>query len=252
MTVFRFYARPLWSHDLASSLARAASSVGDGVEIVVFPPYPYLDLVRAALGESGIALGAQDLSSEPNGALTGEVSAEMLLDIGATWVLVGHSERRQKLGESDGLVADKLVMALESGLHVVLCVGETLEERNAGRESAIVERQIGAALANIPPTHLERMVIAYEPIWAIGTGVVATPKDAAGAHAAIREALASRYDSALARETRIVYGGSLAPGNAKALFAESGVDGGLVGGASLKASDFLAICSAAMIGVGAR
>ncbi len=240
------------ARDLAAALSRGAASVVGGSDIVVFPPFPYLSQVRCDLGESGIMLGAQDLSSEANGALTGEVSAEMLLDIGATWVLVGHSERRQKISESDALVADKLIMALESGLKAVLCVGETLDERRAGREAEVVARQVASALKSIAPAQMEQVVVAYEPIWAIGTGVVATPSDAAGAHAAIREALVSRYDSGLARETRIVYGGSLAPGNAKALFAEPGVDGGLVGGASLKAADFLAICSAALIGVGAR
>ncbi len=230
---------------LASAVALGAPACQGAVDIVVFPPFPFLERVARALGDSGVELGAQDLSSEANGARTGEVSAEMLRDVGASWVIVGHSERRQHLGETDARVADKLLMALESGLRCVLCVGESLEQRKANREAEVVGSQVAAALAAIPAAQVHSVVVAYEPIWAIGTGVVATPQDAEAAHGAIREALTSRYDSALARETRVVYGGSLAPGNAKALFARPGVDGGLVGGASLKAPDFLAICSAA-------
>lgn len=237
---------------LVAALVAGCGDLAEGVEIVVFPPFPYLDLVRRSLGESEISLGGQDLSNDANGALTGEVSAEMLLDSGAQWVLVGHSERRQRMGECDALVADKLLMALESGLSSVLCVGETLEQREAGSSSRVISAQIVSALDHVHPAQFQRVVVAYEPIWAIGTGVVASPQDAADAHAAIRDALTSRYDSALARETRVVYGGSLAPGNAKALFAQPGVDGGLVGGASLKAPDFLSICSAAAFGVAAR
>jgi triosephosphate isomerase len=230
---------------LAEQVVAGCGDASRAAEIVVFPPYPYLERVARVIGGSTVALGGQDLSSEANGARTGEVSAEMLLDVGASWVIVGHSERRQKLGESDAVVADKLSMALESGLKCVLCCGETLEERKARREAEVVARQVAAALGGVSASQMERIVIAYEPIWAIGTGVVATPEDAEAAHRAVRATLASRYDSRLARESRVVYGGSLAPGNAKALFARPGVDGGLVGGASLKAPDFLAICSAA-------
>lgn len=236
---------------LARQLGEAASPLRRSVDMVVFPPLVYIEAVAEVIQETGIVLGAQDVSSEANGALTGEVSAEMLTDMGVQWVLVGHSERRQRIGENDELVADKLMMALESGLNVVLCVGETLEQRKAGEAHRVVAKQLGSALAAVSASHLANMVIAYEPIWAIGTGVVATPQDAQDAHEGIRQVLISRYDSQLALATRVVYGGSLAPGNAKSIFAVPGVDGGLVGGASLKAPDFLSICSAAAVGIAA-
>lgn len=240
----------------STSIALAQHVVGGctgagHAEIVIFPPLVYIDCVSSVVRDTPVELGAQDLSSEVNGALTGEVSAEMLTDLGVQWVLVGHSERRQRIGESDDLVADKLLMALESGLKVFLCVGETLEQRKSGEAQHVVARQLTSALASVPALHLPRMVIAYEPIWAIGTGVVATPADARSAHEGIRKVLADRYDPQLASETRVVYGGSLAPGNSKAIFEQPGVDGGLVGGASLKAPDFLAICSSVKIGIGA-
>ena len=236
---------------LATALAAQWTEGSSSVDVVLFVPFPYLESVARMIASSALALGAQDLSSEANGALTGEVSAEMLTDLGVTWVLVGHSERRHRIGESDALVAEKLAMALESGLSVVLCVGENLEQREAGHAHEVVARQLHSALAQIAREDLDRVVIAYEPIWAIGTGIAATAVDAAEAHREIRACLASRYDSELASGIRIVYGGSLVPGNAKTIFASLGVDGGLVGGASLKVHDFLSICSAAMIGVSA-
>lgn len=243
--------------DLASGAALAhalVSGTRDGagdVDVVVFPPFPYLDSIGGILSGSAIALGAQDLSSEANGARTGEVSAEMLLDLGVRWVLVGHSERRHRLGESDALVADKLAMALESGLSVVFCVGETLAQREAGQAHAVIAKQLESALHRLSADSVREIVIAYEPVWAIGTGVAATAGDAREAHREIRSFLTSRYDSELASGIRIVYGGSLVPGNAKTIFAEPGVDGGLVGGASLKAGDFLSIRSAAATGIAA-
>ncbi len=243
--------------DLASGEALARTVGAECVpglgslDVVVFPPFPYLQSVGGALQGSAIELGAQDLSSEANGALTGEVSAEMLMDLGVAWVLVGHSERRHRLGESEALVEEKLTMALESGLSAVLCVGETLEQRRAGRAHEIVRHQLTSALHRLSADFAREIVIAYEPVWAIGTGVAATASDAREAHHEIREFMSSRYDSELASGVRIVYGGSLVPGNAKTIFAELGVDGGLVGGASLKAGDFLSICSAATIGIAA-
>lgn len=243
--------------DLASSAALAHAltapqgDADESIDVVVFPPFPYLQSVGALLSASTIALGAQDLSSEANGARTGEVSAEMLRDLGVRWVLVGHSERRHRLGESDALVAEKLAMALESGLSVVLCVGETLAQREAGEAHAVVAKQLGSAFHRLSAESVGEIVIAYEPVWAIGTGVAATAGDAREAHHEIRSFLTSRYDSELASGVRIVYGGSLVPGNAKTIFAEPGVDGGLVGGASLKAGDFLSIRSAAAIGIAA-
>lgn len=234
---------------LAQAFAAQWKESADAVDVVVFPPYPYLHSIGRVIDGSFIALGAQDVSSEVNGALTGEVSAEMLVDIGVKWVLVGHSERRHRLGESDSLVAEKFSMAIESGLSVVLCVGETLDQRSAGRTHEVVAHQLTSACERLSADTLGRVVIAYEPVWAIGTGVAATAKDAEDAHREIRAFIGSRYDSELASGIRIVYGGSLVPGNAKTIFAAPGVDGGLVGGASLKATDFLSICSSAMIGI---
>ncbi len=241
--------------DLATGVALAQAidsrwnQSQDAVDVVLFPPFPYLQAVGRAMSGGVVSLGAQDLSSEANGALTGEVSAEMLTDVGVTWVLVGHSERRHKLCEPNSVVADKFAMAIESGLSVVLCVGETQAERSAGQANHVVGRQLKSAFERVSPESLAKIVIAYEPVWAIGTGVVATPHDAEEAHQEIRGFIGSRYDPELAAGIRIVYGGSLAPGHAKTLFSVPGVDGGLVGGASLQANDFLSICSSAMIGI---
>ena len=234
---------------LAQALATDLKRGSESIDVVVFPPFPYLQSVGRAIDGSAIALGAQNVSSEVNGALTGEVSAEMLLDLGATWVLVGHSERRHRLGEPDSLVAEKFAMAIESGLSVVLCVGETLVQRTTGHAHKTVLHQLASAFECIPADSLARVVIAYEPVWAIGTGVAATAIDAEEAHGVIRGFIGSRYDSELASGIRIVYGGSVVPGNAKTIFAAPGVDGGLIGGASLKSADFLSICSSAMIGI---
>jgi triosephosphate isomerase len=235
---------------LAHAIAAGAAAEWTA-DVVVFPPFPYLLPVAEAIGGSSIMLGAQDLSSEVNGARTGEVSAEMLRDVGASWVIVGHSERRHKIGENEALIADKLSMALGSGLRAVLCVGETREERDAGRAHEVISAQLRSALASVDAVAMDDVVIAYEPVWAIGTGITAQPADAGEAHREIRCALAARYDARLASSVRVVYGGSLVPAAAKSIFAVDGVDGGLVGGASLKAHDFLALCSAAMSGVAA-
>ena len=190
-------------------------------------------------------LGAQDVSPEASGAFTGQVSAGMLLDIGARWTLVGHSERRHGLHESDELVGQKLARALQSGLRVVLCCGETLEEREAGLTDAVNERQIRAALEGLEPGALHSVVIAYEPVWAIGTGVTASLEDAEAAHLAVRSVLGSLYDSEFAASVRIIYGGSMNASNVAEFISSPEIDGGLIGGASLKADDFLAICRAA-------
>jgi len=235
---------------LAHAIAEGKAAEG-AADVVVFPPFPYLLPVAEVLVGSSIALGAQDLSSEVNGARTGEVSAEMLRDVGASWVIVGHSERRHKIGESEALIADKLSMALGSGLRAVLCVGETREERDAGKAHDIIAGQLRSALAAIDAAAMDDVVIAYEPVWAIGTGISAQPADAGEAHREIRSALVARYDARLASSVRVVYGGSLVPATAKSIFSVDGVDGGLVGGASLKAHDFLALCAAATVGVAA-
>ena len=238
--------------DRAGAVALASdvcARLGDtpGVEVAVFAPFPYLLEVANAIESSGsrVRLGAQDVSDHDNGAFTGEVSAAMLLDCGVKAVLTGHSERRHIIGESDELVGAKTRKALDSGLDVILCVGETIEQRKAGETDAVNERQIRAGLAGVAPGDMARVTIAYEPVWAIGTGLTASPQDAQDAHAKIRSLLGSMFSSALAEQTRIQYGGAMKPGNAAELLAQPDVDGGLIGGASLKGEDFAAIVAAA-------
>lgn len=222
----------------------AGLSSGVGVEVVLCVPYPYLDQVARLLQGSCIALAAQDVSAHASGAYTGEVSAAMLREFGCRYVLVGHSERRALHGESDALVAEKFVAAQREGLIPVLCLGETLAERQAGATLLVVRRQLDAVLAVSGVAALRQAVLAYEPVWAIGTGLTATPEQAQEVHRALREHVGG-VDPTLAADLRIVYGGSVKADNAAALFGQPDVDGGLVGGASLNAEDFLAICQAA-------
>lgn len=229
----------------ASELARAVvegTKAIDGVQTIVCPPFPYLPSVAEVVAGSKVALGGQNCHSEASGAYTGEVSAAMLRDVGCKYVILGHSERRHGMHESDGLVNFKVHAALDAGLHVILCVGETLDERKANRMERVFARQVVAALAGLKPDALARVIIAYEPVWAIGTGETATPEQAQAAHAYIRSHLAQIYGAAA---TPILYGGSVKADNAAALFGQPDVDGGLIGGASLKAADFLAIVKAA-------
>jgi len=216
----------------------------DSVDLAVFPPFPYLARVRELLDGSGIAWGAQTVNPLPQGAHTGEVSAPMLVDLGCRYVLVGHSERRTLYGESDEDVAARFAAALEQGIQPVLCVGETLQEREENRTEAVVERQLQAVLDRSGVEAFGKAVVAYEPVWAIGTGKTATPEQAQAVHAFIRDKIASR-DDIIAGQLRILYGGSVNGSNAADLFAREDIDGGLVGGASLKAEDFLAIRDAA-------
>lgn len=218
-----------------------------GVEVLVCPPAPYLAQVRELIGGSRIRLGAQNLSDqEKAGAFTGEVHGAMLREFGCEYVLVGHSERRSLYGETDAIVAAKFRVAQSLGLIPVLCLGETLDERDGNRTEAVLARQLGAVLdaAGIEAFGSGRAVIAYEPVWAIGTGRTATAEQAQSAHAFLRGQLAGR-DATIAGPTRILYGGSVKPDNAQELFAGADVDGGLIGGASLKTGDFLAICAGA-------
>lgn len=230
---------------LIQQLAGAIS--GDEVEVIVCPAFPYLASAAKLLKENNtsIKLGAQDAYFQPNGAYTGEVSLSMLKDVGTQTVLTGHSERRHVLGESDTLINDKTLAALDAGLQVILCVGETLEQREAGKTDAINAGQLSFGLAGVTAAQMKNLVIAYEPVWAIGTGKTATPADAQNAHAAIRDHLAAMFDHTIAEATRIQYGGSVKPGNAAELFSQKDIDGGLIGGASLKADDFAAIINAA-------
>jgi len=213
-------------------------------EVMVCPPFVYLLETSRLLKDSDVALGAQSLCAEAQGAFTGEVSGAMLRDVGCRYVLVGHSERRQVYGEDDSLVARKFVAAQASGLVPVLCVGETLEEREGGRTAEVVLRQLDAVLALSGAGAFGEAVIAYEPVWAIGTGRNATPEQAQEVHAMIRGRVAA-LDAKIAASVRILYGGSVKAANARELFAMVDIDGGLVGGASLKADEFAQICAAA-------
>lgn len=220
------------------------------VDVAVFPPFPYLLSVNSILRErgAGVLLGAQDLYHKPNGAFTGEVSAEMLLDCGVKTVLAGHSERRHVLAESDDVVNRKVIHALESGLQVVLCIGELLEQRQTGQTDSVNERQLRIGLDGVRTEQMLHVVIAYEPVWAIGTGHTATPDDAQDAHMKIRGVLESMFDSDVAASTRIIYGGSVKSSNAAELFGQPDIDGGLIGGASLDAVEFMKIVRATVAG----
>ncbi|MFM1831549.1 MAG: hypothetical protein RLZZ558_1889 [Planctomycetota bacterium] len=231
--------------ELVEAVVAAFDPLVEGVEAVIFPPFPYLQAMGRALGHSGVRLGAQDCSREANGAFTGDVSAEMLVDLGVSMVIIGHSERRRDHQETDGLICEKVHMALESGLKVMLCVGETAAERSAGQAEAVVSRQIRGALQGFRADRLADLTVAYEPVWAIGTGVSATPKDAAAAHAAIRGDLEHLYDRSSSAAVRILYGGSVNAANAPSLFAHPEIEGALVGGASLKAAEFASILGSA-------
>jgi triosephosphate isomerase len=213
-------------------------------DVLVCPPFVYLHEIGRLLKGSDVRLGAQSLCAEALGAFTGEVSGAMLRDVGCSHVLVGHSERRQLYGEHDALVARKFVAAQANGLTPVLCVGETLEERESGRTTEVVARQLDAVLAVSGVAAFRDAVIAYEPVWAIGTGRNASPEQAQEVHAMIRARVAS-LDAKIAGAVRILYGGSVKASNARELFAMADIDGGLVGGASLKADEFAQICAAA-------
>jgi triosephosphate isomerase len=222
---------------------RAGAAQAGACELGVCPPYPYLGLAAARLAGGPVAWGAQDVAAFDDGAYTGEVSARMLADLGCRFALVGHSERRSLFGDTDEQVARKAARALAAGLAPVVCVGETLAERESGATEAVLARQVDAVCAVLREAG-ERCVVAYEPVWAIGTGLTASPAQAQAAHAFIRARLAAGGVAA-APALRLLYGGSVKPSNAAELFAQPDVDGGLIGGASLVAADFLAIAAAA-------
>ncbi|MEY4415084.1 MAG: hypothetical protein RIQ53_2377 [Pseudomonadota bacterium] len=213
-----------------------------GCDVAVCVPYPYLSETAVALAGSEVRWGAQDVSVHASGAYTGEVSAGMLAEFGCRYVIVGHSERRQYHGETDQQVADKAKAALAKGLTPIVCVGETLAEREAEQTEAVVKRQLSVVIHALGPCAGE-MVVAYEPVWAIGTGKVATPEQAQAVHALMRAQLKAATPRADAMQ--LLYGGSMKPDNAAALMSQPDIDGGLIGGASLKAADFVAICRAA-------
>lgn len=226
-------------------VAEVRAGAGDcRAEVVLCVPYPYLGEVAGGLSGSAIALGAQNLSEHDAGAYTGEVSAAMLKDYNCRFVVVGHSERRALFGESDATVAAKFVQAIRSGLTPILCVGESLAERESGQTDSVVARQLDRVIHEAGIGQFARAVVAYEPVWAIGTGRTATPEQAQEVHAFIRLRLA-RHDDGVADALRILYGGSVKGDNAGAIFSMADVDGGLIGGASLKGAEFVGICRAA-------
>ncbi|MEQ8912025.1 MAG: triose-phosphate isomerase [Pseudomonadales bacterium] len=232
--------------ELAADVGRAVSGVGQReAQVAIYPPFVWLETIRSSVGATGLLLGAQDCSPEANGAHTGDVSLAMLTECGVSTVLVGHSERRHGLKEAEGRIAAKLRAVLDAGLTGVLCIGETLEEREAGKTDAVNEAQLRSALESTKIVRHDHLVVAYEPVWAIGTGKTASASDAQAAHENTRKVLDDLLGSDAATAIRIIYGGSMKPANAKELMAQPDVDGGLIGGASLKAEDFLAIVDAA-------
>lgn len=248
----RFFVAGNWKmHGTLTECVELARQVRDRlagvteVDVAVCPPFPYLVPVGGELTGSPIGLGAQNCYHELKGAYTGEVSPTMLVDCGCRYVILGHSERRHILGETDDFIRKKLEASLGVGLTPILCVGETLEEREGGKTMSVVERQVRTGLEGLPAESLRRIVIAYEPVWAIGTGRNATPEQAQEVHAFIRELLRSLGGDEAAQEIRIQYGGSVKPGNAASLLEQPDVDGALVGGASLDAGQFAAIVGAA-------
>jgi triosephosphate isomerase len=216
------------------------------ITIAVCPPFPYLERVAAAVCGSLVELGAQNLYPEKEGAFTGEVSPTMLVDVGCKHVILGHSERRHKLGETDAFINRKVHAALTAGLHVILCVGETLQEREANQTEKVLDTQFTNGLAGVSAESLNHLVLAYEPVWAIGTGKNATPEQAQEAHAFLRHRVGELSSSKAAENLLIQYGGSVKPDNARSLLTQPDVDGALVGGASLQAGQFLDIARAAV------
>lgn len=230
--------------ELAKSLVAPAAGLS-GVDLVVCPPNVYLDAVAGVVRGSKVGLGAQNMYYEKSGAFTGETSTDMLKDVGCQWVILGHSERRNIFHESDGEINKKTLAALAAGLIPIVCVGELLAEREEGRTAEVIRTQFDGSLAGLSAEQLKKAVIAYEPVWAIGTGRVASPEQAEEVHADLRKLIERRYNAATAQSVRILYGGSVKPSNAKELLGQPDVDGALVGGASLKAADFLGIAAGA-------
>jgi triosephosphate isomerase len=236
----------------AASAEKLAADVIKGlgaetrITIAVCPPFPYLECAAAVVRGSLVELGAQNLYPEKEGAFTGEVSPTMLVDVGCKHVILGHSERRHKLGETDAFINRKVHAALTAGLHVILCVGETLEEREANQTEKVLDTQLTNGLSGVSAESLTRLVLAYEPVWAIGTGKNATPLQAQEAHAFLRRRVGDLSGSKAAENLLIQYGGSVKPDNAKSLLTQPDVDGALVGGASLQAGQFLDIARAAL------
>ena len=225
----------------ASALAEAVKKAGADCRVMIAPSFVSLPGVVEAVKGSDITVSAQNMADHLSGAYTGEVSPEMLRDIGVNTVILGHSERRQYYGETDEIINGKVLLAISLKMEVILCVGETLEERESGKLEEVLKRQIEVGLKDVLPAEMDKITIAYEPVWAIGTGRTATPEDADAAHAFIRRTVAALYSDDIANNLIIQYGGSVKPGNVRALMAKENIDGALVGGASLKLDDFLPI-----------
>lgn len=229
---------------LAEGIAQKSSAT-TAVDLAVCPPSCYLDVVRCALAGSNVALGAQNMYHEREGAFTGEISAAMLCDLGCRYVILGHSERRHILGETDEAINKKVFAALAAKLIPIVCVGELLAEREAGQTMAVNRRQLEGSLAGLDAEQMGVVVVAYEPVWAIGTGRVASPQQAEDVHLGLRKLIEERYNSAIAGSVRILYGGSVKPDNAAELLKQPNINGALVGGASLKVDQFLGIAAGA-------
>ncbi|WP_437229572.1 triose-phosphate isomerase [Planctomicrobium sp. SH661] len=229
---------------LAKAIVEGSKEAAGNLDVLICPPFPYLIPVLDAVQGSRVIVGAQNAYFEAPGAFTGEVSLDMLQDVGCKSVILGHSERRHVLGETDAIINRKVLATLKKGLQPILCVGELLEERQGEQTEAVLDRQMAGGLADVTAEQMANVVIAYEPVWAIGTGLTATPEQADSAHAHLRKWLETRYTPEVAKSTRILYGGSVKANNAATLLGQPNVDGALVGGASLKAADFLPIIEA--------
>jgi len=241
---WKMYLTSKEASEIAAGIADAANRATD-VDVAICPSFTLLSAVREAFSNSRAKVGGQNLFWEAKGAFTGEISAEMLLDAGCTYVIVGHSERRQYFGETDASVNRRAHAALAAGLIPIICVGETLDEREEGTTAEVIARQVQGGLDKFTAEQLPQIVVAYEPVWAIGTGKTATPAMAQEVHKQIRDLMVKLYGKEAAEQVRILYGGSVKPDNAVVLFREKDIDGGLVGGASLKAGDFAEIIKAA-------
>ena len=229
---------------LAKELNETLAADKPNCGVIICTPFIHLASVASFLDQNVIGLGAENCADKEKGAFTGEVSAEMVKSTGAQYVILGHSERRQYYHETPEILKTKVELALKNGLKVIFCIGETLEEREAGKQEEVVKKELEGSVFNLSADEFKNIIVAYEPIWAIGTGKTATAEQAEEIHAAVRNAIAGKYGKDIAENTTILYGGSCKPGNAKELFAKPDIDGGLIGGASLKAADFKGIIDA--------
>ncbi len=230
--------------ELAKEVAALKASLAKDVVVILAPPFTHLPEVHRVTKDSGIAVAAQNCAAQPSGAFTGEVSAGMIASCGATYVILGHSERREYFGEDSQVLRRKISEAFALGLKPIFCVGETLAQREAGKQEEVVAKQLEEVVCDLPETQFKQLIVAYEPVWAIGTGKTATTDQAQQMHRFIRSVLEKKYGEVLAQGTPILYGGSLKPANAQELLGKADVDGGLIGGASLDAKDFIAIGAA--------